>query len=95
MPGGEGSAASHYWLLAVTWDHAHTNRVVKPLLTLPAHIKMDTQRNLGPAEAGRRLTISSPLPLVAALLLCAPLPATLCKASRGIHGSGWRDEGLL
>ena len=80
---GQGSTARHHWLLALTWDHAHTSSMVKTLLTRPADMKMDTQRSLGPTEAGGRPTVSSPLPLLAALVLCALLPATLCKDSQG------------
>lgn len=71
--GGQGSTARHHWPLALMWDHAHTSSAVKTLLTLPADIKMDTQRNLGPTEAGGRPIVSSPLPLLAAVVLRVPL----------------------
>lgn len=83
VPGGQDSTAGHHWLCVVTWHRAHTSTGVKTLLTLPADVKMDTQRNLGLTEVGGRPTISCPLALMAALALCAPPLATLCKDSQG------------
>lgn len=97
VPGSQGSTAGHLWLCVVTWDHAHTSTGVKTLLTLPADIRMDTQRNLGITEAGGRPTISCPLGLMAALALCAPLLATLCKDNEGnwVWLVGWGSPVML
>lgn len=50
---------------------------------ISADIKMDKQKNLGPADASEKPAISSPLPLMAARVFCAPVPATLYKDSGG------------
>lgn len=56
---------------------------------------MDKQKNLGPADASEKPVMSSPLPLVAARVFCAPVPATLYKDSRGSTWVWLRIEGLL